>query len=182
MRLLAEPLYVSVLSVGIMAAPTPQQLAEQAVSLGQQLAQMKTLIDQQQMTITMLKQHDKHAMWNGLLDKKFMLPENFLKTEDWRENGQRHAWITWRSYNRQLHLSWSARAYPNIIEPTYPTESGRKLARDLYKSMKKLTREPDGKQLVRSFKSTHNIYELWRLLWLTFQPAIGATEMATTRL
>ena len=62
-----------------MAAPTPQQLADQVVSLGNQLATLQALVNQQQAAIDVLKANKKDTAWNGLLDRKFMLPEKFEK-------------------------------------------------------------------------------------------------------
>ena len=75
-----------------------------------------------------------------------------------------------------------AKTYPDSIDPTYPTPEDRRLAKSVYKTMKKLIREVEGRKLVRTFRKTHNIYELWRLLWFTYRPETAATITAGARL
>ena len=62
-----------------MAAPTPQELAQQVISLANEVQQLKAVVETLKQT-----QSKKDNAWNGLLDRKYMLPEKFLKREDWK--------------------------------------------------------------------------------------------------
>ena len=57
-----------------MAVPTNQELADQVVALGNQIAQLQSLVNSQQITIDVLKVNKQQSAWNGLMGRKQMLP------------------------------------------------------------------------------------------------------------
>ena len=149
--------------------------------MGNQIAQLMQMVTGQQAEITALK--GKNDMgWSGIMDRKHMLPGEFRKKEQWKEWAD--AYIDYMEEVQPLVAQSLERAkvHPDVIEPTYPTPEDRKLAKSVYKTLKKLVKEADGKKLVRTFRNTHNIYELWRLLWFTYRPETAATVTAEARL
>ena len=67
-----------------MAAPTAQQLADQVVMLGNQVTQLMAMVSAQQVEITTRK-GKKDFGWNGIMDRKQMMPEKFERREQWKE-------------------------------------------------------------------------------------------------
>ena len=152
-----------------MAVPTLPEPAAQVAALGNQVAQLRGVITAQQAIIDVLKADKKDGAWSGLPDRRQMLPEKVIDKKDWMEWADSYMDCIWEMQPAVHAQLEKATSYPDIIEPTYPNAAGKKLAKDVYKTNNKSIREPDCKQLVGGFKSSHNIYELWRLLWFTYK-------------
>ena len=138
------------------AAPTFQQLVDQVVQLGTQVQQLTQLLTSAQQELADLKAK-KESGWSGIMDKKQMMPDKFQKREEWLEWSESYV-----DYMEEIHPAVAkqlerAKKFPDVIDPVYPTENDKKLAKSVFKTMKKLIKEPDGKALIRSFRGTHNI-------------------------
>ena len=92
------------------------------------------------------------------MDRKQMLPDKFEARSQWKEWAE--SYIDYMEEVQPLVAASLERAkvHPDQIEPTYPTQEDRRLAKSVYKTMNKLIKENDGRKLVRTFRSTHNIY------------------------
>ena len=130
--------------------PNNQQLADQVPHLG-------NMTTAQQQEIDKLKaSHKKEDNWCGLMDRKSMIPDRFEKREQWKEWAE-----SYTEYVEEIHPLVAssldrAKVHTEIIDPVYPTPEDKKLAKAVYLTMERFVKEPDGKQLVRSFPVSHN--------------------------
>ena len=148
-----------------------QQLVDQVVQLGKQVTAL-------QAELSVLKAQRKDSNWCGRMDKTQMMPDKFEDKKKWKDWAEDFV-----EYVEEIHPAVAvqlerAKNYQETIVPTYPTADDRKLAKAVYKLMKKYVREADGRRLVKSFKNDHNIYEVWRLLWFQCRPEIAAAVAA----
>ena len=116
------------------------------------------------------------------MDRKQMMPDTFERREQWKEWAE--SYIDYMEEVQPLVAQSLERAktYPDTIEPTYPTPEDRRLAKSVFKTMKTLIREVEGRKLVRTSRKTNNIYDVWRRLWFTYRPETAATVTAGARL
>ena len=118
-----------------MAAPTPQQLADQVVMLGNQVTQLMAMVSAQQVEITALK-GKKEFGWNGSMDRKQTMPEKFERREQWKYWSE--PYFVYMEEVQPLVAQSLDRAttYTDTIDPTYPTPEDRRLAKSVYNTVK----------------------------------------------
>ena len=62
---------------------------------------------------------------------------------------------------RQLE---AAQTHPDPIDPTYANDQCRKIAAATWKVLRKFVEETDGRKLVKAYKKSNNVFEIWRLM------------------
>ena len=116
------------------------------------------------------------------MDRKHMMIEKLERKDDWKEFAENFVeYLEEVEPNLAMQLQ-KAQRHPEAIDPTYPTPQDRSIAHFAHTLMKRFIREPDGRKLVRTMKTSKNPYETWRLLWFHYQPMTHATEAAETRI
>ena len=72
-----------------------------------------------------------------------MLPVKFQKKEQWKEWADAYIDYVEELKPAVAEQLEKAKVHPDIIEPVYPTPEDKKLAKAVFKTLKKLIHEPD---------------------------------------
>ena len=105
-----------------------------------------------------------------------MLPDNVVMREGWTDFADAFMEYVEECSTAMAGQLERAQRNQDVIEPTDASDEYNTAAEATYNVSRETLNETDGNMLIKSLRSTKNVYEIWRLRWLNYAPSSDAVD------